>query len=184
MCSFLSKHRHFRFSIIKQCGLLKSCVLALSETSIVGERSCCFITARWSRNPGSKCSLHWHMRWGKGWNSSFSSVLHWNCVYVCVGKRGILLLLPNGRKCLDFPLVLFWQHSRERERMLHYHWVVVKVHAPTQSLLTSWSGLGSQLLRGRKECSRLSPILLWYHSGIHNCIPWYHPTVPCWTLLA
>lgn len=26
--------------------------------------------------------------------------------------------------------------------MLHYHWVVVKVHAPTQSPLASWSGVG------------------------------------------
>lgn len=166
MRSFLSKHRHFRFSIIKQCGLLKSCVLALSETSVVGGRSCCFITARWSRSPGSKCSLHWHMRWGKGWNPSSSSVLHWYRVYVCVGERGILLLLPNGRKCLDFPLGLFWQHSRRRGRMLHYHWVVVKVHAPTQSPLTSWSGRGSILLHGKKERYRLAPILLWYHPGI------------------
>lgn len=114
MRSFLSKHRHFRFSIIKQCRLLKSCVLALFETHLVGGRSCCFITARWSRSPGSKFSLHWHMRWGKGWNSSSSSVLHWYRVYACVGKRGILLLLPNGRKCLHFPLGGFWQHSRER----------------------------------------------------------------------
>lgn len=114
MRSFLSKHRHFRFSIIKQCGLPKFCVLALFETSLVGGRSRCFITARCSRSPVSKFSLHWHMRWGKGWNSSSSSVLHWYCVYVCVGKRGTLLLLPNGRKCLRFSLGLSWQHSRER----------------------------------------------------------------------
>lgn len=80
------------------------------------------------------------MRWGKSWNPSSSSVLHWCRVYVCVGKRGILLLLPSGHKCLDFPLGLLWPHSRERGRVPPYHWVVVKVYAPTDSPLTSWSG--------------------------------------------